>query len=144
LDLRFFKDGPEMLVGHTDMHMFRFFVYSSSWLMMQYKVSHIDFVWCHNPKLELVTKVKAWKGAYWECNPWITFTLLGVWKSVKEWAHTLPSGLAFWELESLQSPKSLESNFKSQKSLDWRVPYAIEKILRLRCLKWAYITHLNT
>jgi len=28
------KDGPKTLVGHTDMHLFRFFVDSSCWLMM--------------------------------------------------------------------------------------------------------------
>jgi hypothetical protein len=39
------KYGVEMLVGHTDMHLFRFFVDSSSWLVMQYKVSPIDHVW---------------------------------------------------------------------------------------------------
>jgi len=39
------KDSLETLVGHTDMHLFRFFVNSSSWLMMQYKVSPIDLVW---------------------------------------------------------------------------------------------------
>jgi hypothetical protein len=33
------KDGLKMLVGHTNMHMFRFFVDSSSWPMVQYKVS---------------------------------------------------------------------------------------------------------
>ncbi len=33
------KDGTKMLVGHIDMHLFRFFVDSSGWLMMQYKVS---------------------------------------------------------------------------------------------------------
>ncbi len=39
------KDGFEMLVRHTDMHLFRFFVNSSGWPMMQYKVSPTDLVW---------------------------------------------------------------------------------------------------
>jgi hypothetical protein len=39
------KDGPELLIGHTNMHLFRFFVDFSSWLVMQYKVSPIDLVW---------------------------------------------------------------------------------------------------
>jgi hypothetical protein len=34
-----------MLVGHVDMHLFRFLVDSSSWPMMQYKVSPTDPVW---------------------------------------------------------------------------------------------------
>jgi len=41
----YLKDGPQLLIGHTDMHMFRFFVDSSSWLAMQYKVSAINLVW---------------------------------------------------------------------------------------------------
>jgi len=39
------KDGLETLVGHINMHMFRFFVDCLSWPMMQYKVSPIDLVW---------------------------------------------------------------------------------------------------
>jgi hypothetical protein len=39
------KDGHERLVGHTNMHLFRFFVDSLGWPMMQYKLSPIDLVW---------------------------------------------------------------------------------------------------
>jgi hypothetical protein len=73
-----------MLVRHTDMHMFRFFVDLSGWLMMQYKVSPTDLVWCHDLSLGLMTKAKAWKGAGQECNLGVTFTLSGVRKSVRE------------------------------------------------------------
>jgi hypothetical protein len=45
------------------------------------------------------------------------------------------------------SPKwTLESsnrNFKGQNPSIWRVFYIIEKLLKLRCLKWACITHLD-
>jgi hypothetical protein len=34
--------------------------------------------------------------------------------------------------------------FKGQNSLDWRVIYIVEKILKPRCLKWAHMTHLGT
>jgi hypothetical protein len=33
------KDGPKILVGHTNMHLFCFFVDSIKWPIMQYKVS---------------------------------------------------------------------------------------------------------
>jgi hypothetical protein len=33
------KDGLETLVRHTNIHLFRFFIDSLGWLMMQYKVS---------------------------------------------------------------------------------------------------------
>ncbi len=39
------KDGLETLVGHIDMHMFRFFVDLLGWPVMQYKVSPTNLVW---------------------------------------------------------------------------------------------------
>jgi hypothetical protein len=39
------KDGPKLLVGRTDMHLNFFFIDLLGWLMMQYKVSPIDYVW---------------------------------------------------------------------------------------------------
>jgi hypothetical protein len=109
---------------------------------------------CHDPSLGLglTTKARAWKGVDWECNPRITFTLLGMWKSVRDWAHTLSSGLPFWEFESLStwkweslwSPKFSESNLKGQNSLDWKILYTIEFFLRLQCLKWIRMIHLST
>ncbi len=77
-------------------------------------------------------------------NLGVTFTLLGVGENVKEWAHALPSGLPFWELEFLWSPESLESNLKGQNSLDRRLIYAIENLLRHICLKWVCMIHLST
>jgi hypothetical protein len=50
----------------------------------------------------------------------------------------------FWELESWWTPEPLERNFRGQNPLDWEVIYIIKKILELRCLKWARMTHLNT
>jgi hypothetical protein len=44
----YLKNGPEISVGHIDMRLFQFFVDSSWWLVMQYKVSPIDSIW--NPK----------------------------------------------------------------------------------------------
>jgi hypothetical protein len=39
------KDGFETLVGHIDMHLFRFFVDSMGWLVMQYRVSPTNPIW---------------------------------------------------------------------------------------------------
>jgi len=44
----YLKNGPEISIGHIDMHLFHFFVDSSWWLVMQYKVFPIDSIW--NPK----------------------------------------------------------------------------------------------
>jgi hypothetical protein len=68
----------------------------------------------------------------------------GVRESVKEFTHTPPSGFPFWELESLWSLEFLESEFKGQNSLDWRLPDTIEKLLKCRYLKWASMIHLST
>jgi hypothetical protein len=87
---------------------------------------------------------RAWKGEGWECNPRVTFTLLGMQESVRKWAHMLPSGLPLWELESWRTPKFLDSNLRGQNSLDWKVSYTIRKILKPRCLKWVCMIHWNT
>jgi hypothetical protein len=51
-------------------------------------------IMCHDDLiLGLATKTRAWKGVGHECN-------LGVCKNVREWAHTLSSGLPLWKLES--------------------------------------------
>jgi hypothetical protein len=75
----------------------------------------------------------------WELH----FMLPGVQKSVREWTLTLPRELSLWELESQWTLKFLESNCRGQNSLDWSVPYIIEKILERRCLKCARMTHLD-
>jgi len=71
------------------------------------------------------------------------FMLLGVWESVREWTSTLPNELPLWELESQWTLKSLEGDCKRQNSLDWKVPYIIEKLLERKCLKWARMIHLD-
>ncbi len=86
----------------------------------------------------------AWKVDGRKYNLGITFTLSGVQESVKEWAHTLPSGLPFWELESQGTPKFLERNLKDQSSLDWEHHYTIGKLLRCKCLKCSCMIQLST
>jgi hypothetical protein len=71
---------------------------------------------CHNFSLGLTTKEKAWKGAGWKHNLGVTITLSKVWESVREWTHTLPSGLPLWVLESIHSLECLKNNFKGQNS----------------------------
>jgi hypothetical protein len=107
---------------------------------------------CHDPSLGLVTKTRAWKGVGWNCNPRVTFTLMGMQKNVRDWAHTLPSGSPFWEFESLStweweslwSPKFSKSDVRGQNPLDWIFFIPIENILKLKCVKWASMIHLNT
>jgi hypothetical protein len=48
----------------------------------------------------------------------------------------------FVELESRWTSTSSESNCRGQNPLDWKNIYVIEKILELRCLKWARMAHL--
>jgi hypothetical protein len=75
---------------------------------------------CCNPSLGLATKARAWKGAGWKCNSGVTFTLLRLWESVREWTHTLLSGFPLWELEFRCTFKFLKSNLKGQNSLYWK------------------------
>jgi hypothetical protein len=41
----YLNNGPNILVDHTKMHLFRFFVDRVRWPVMQYKVSLIDALW---------------------------------------------------------------------------------------------------
>jgi hypothetical protein len=90
---------------------------------------------CHYLSLGLVIKVRAWKDAGQKCDLGITFTLSKVWRSAREWTHTLPNELPLWELDSWWTPEFLESYLIGQKTLDWSVPYTIVKHLICRCLK---------
>jgi hypothetical protein len=54
------NDGSETLVGHTEMHLFNFFVDLLGWLVMQYKVSPINLVW---------SPIDALPIRLWEANP---------------------------------------------------------------------------
>jgi hypothetical protein len=67
----------------------------------------------------------------------------GMQKSVREWTLTLPSELPFWELKSQWTPKSAEGDCEGQNPLVWRFFYTIGKLLKLKCLKWARMTHLD-
>jgi len=72
----------------------------------------------HDLNIGLATKAKAWKSAGQKFNPKVTFIFLGVQGNVREWAHTLPNGLPFWELESQWILESSKNNLKGQNSLD--------------------------
>jgi len=54
------KDGPKMLVGHTNIHLFIFFVDSSSWLVMQYKVFPTNPIW---------SPINGFQIKLWRSNP---------------------------------------------------------------------------
>jgi hypothetical protein len=99
---------------------------------------------CHNLNLGLATKARACKGVSQEGSPWVTFHALG---SVGEcegmnshtpkWAPTLRVGVP---MES----QIFRDRLQMSNPLDWRILYIIENLLDCRCLKWAYMTHLDT
>jgi hypothetical protein len=47
------------------------------------------------------------------------------------------------DLESSETPKSLEFNSKGQNTLPWGVLGVIGKVLKCRCPKWPRIGHLD-
>jgi len=49
----------------------------------------------------------------------------------------------FGKLDSQWTLEFLESDCKGQNPMDWVVFYTIEMVLELRCLKWAWMTHLD-
>jgi hypothetical protein len=80
------------------------------------------------------------KREIWESH----FMLPRMQKNVIEWTLTFPSEFTFWELESKWTPEFSKSDFRGQNPLDWGFPYIIGKLIELRCLKWARMTHLDT
>jgi len=89
-----------------------------------------------NPSLGLVTKVRACKVASQEGSPRVK-------DSVREWTLTLPKELPLWKVETRWILECSKSNCKGQNSMAWKVFYTIENLLKLRCLKWAQMTHLD-
>jgi hypothetical protein len=100
--------------------------------------------WCYNPSFGLATKARACKGVGKKWSPGITFHAPGSVGECEGMNPTLPSELPLWELESRWTLESSKGNYKGQNSLNWKVHYIIEKLLELRCLKWARMTHLST
>jgi hypothetical protein len=47
-------------------------------------------------------------------------------------------------MESQGTPETSENDFKGQNSIACDVLYIIRRILKLRCLKWARIAHLES
>jgi hypothetical protein len=78
-------------------------------IWIQNQVPIFIYVWnwnwytCHDLNLGFVTKARARKGTNWEWNLGVTYTLLGLWENVKEWAHTLQVDFHFgsWSLNGL-------------------------------------------
>jgi len=67
----------------------------------------------------------------------------GVKESVREWTLTFPREFPPYELESRWTLECLKSDCRGQNSMDWRIFYTNEKILKLICRKWVHITHLD-
>ncbi len=97
----------------------------------------------HNLSFGLVTKAKAYKGAGQKRSPGVACHVPGSVYNVREWTFTLPREFPLWELESLWTPESSESNFRGQNPLDWNVFYITKNLLELKCLKWVHTTHLD-
>jgi hypothetical protein len=62
---------------------------------------------------------------------------------MREWTLTLPKQLPLWEMESRWSPKTSEIDLRGQISMACGALYINGKLLKLRCLKWARIAHLD-
>jgi len=90
--------------------------------------------WPRQGLAKVQAKSEAWKSH---------FMLLGVWESVREWTSTLPDEFPLWELDSRWILESSKTNCKGQNQLDWNVPYIIGKLLKIKWLKWAHMTHLG-
>jgi hypothetical protein len=102
-----------------------------------------DYFKCCNLNLGLVTKARGCKVAGQEKNPRVTSHAPGSAKECEGMNLHTPKWTPCWELESQWTPKSSKCNCKGQNPLPWKILYIIGNILKLRCLKWAHIAHLD-
>jgi hypothetical protein len=101
---------------------------------------------CRNLSLGFVTKARVCKVMNQKWSLGVTFHAprrLGIWESVKIEPPHYQMDSQLWELEFQWTPKSSGSDCRGQNPLDWGALYIIEKLLELRCLKWACMTHLD-
>jgi hypothetical protein len=99
------------------------------------------FIRCRNPSIGLMTKGRACKVAGQEGGPGVTSHAPRSAKSVREWTLTLPNELPLWELESQMESRIFRAQLQGQSVQ--RVFYIIRNLLKLKCLKWACMTHLD-
>ncbi len=104
---------------------------------------NVENVSCRNRSLGLTTKARNCKVAGQEKEPGVTSHALGSAKSVRGWTLTLPSELHVGSWSSKWIPKYLKHDCKGQNMSSQSFFYIIEKLLKLKCLKWARITHLD-
>jgi hypothetical protein len=76
-----------------------------------------------------------------KAHPWekALFVATPLWDKCEGEARTPESG----KLESHETLKNLELNFRGQISLHSSVLYVIEKVLKCRCTKWPRMSHLD-
>jgi hypothetical protein len=101
------------------------------------------YVKCCNPSFGFVTKTKAYKVTGQKRKPGNESKCAGMNPHIPKRASTLKLGLPPWELESRWTHKCAESNCRGQNPMDWKVLYTIGKMLKLKCLKWARMIHLD-
>ncbi len=62
-----------------------------------------------------------------------------LWRKCEVVTHTPENGT--WE--SPETPKNSECNFRGQNTLHWCVLYIVGKVLKCRCPKWPFMSHLD-
>jgi hypothetical protein len=61
------------------------------------------------------------------------------WGNCEDESHTPKSG----NLESSETPKNSELDYKGQNTFYWSVLYMVRKVLKCRCPKWPCMSHLD-
>jgi hypothetical protein len=62
-----------------------------------------------------------------------------LWVKCEDETHTPKSG----NLESSETPKDSELDYRGQNTLHWDFLYTIGKVLKCRCPKWPRMSHLD-
>jgi hypothetical protein len=98
---------------------------------------------CRNPSFGLATKAKGLQGCGPKGSPGVTSETPGSAGECEGLGLHTPKQLPLWEMESRWTPETSETDLRGQISMACGALYINGKLLKLRCLKWACIAHLD-
>ncbi len=98
---------------------------------------------CRNPSFGLATKAKGLQGCEPRGSPGVTSETPGSVGECEGVSLHTPKATPSWERESRWTPETSESDLRGQISMAGCALYINGKLLKLICLKWARIAHLD-
>jgi hypothetical protein len=110
--------------------------------LSQNRVTTCDM--CHNFSLGLATNARVCKDAGRKWSLRVTFHVHGSVGKCEGMNPNTPKWVPTLGIRVMMNSRIIKWRLQGSKSLDWKIPYTIGKLLKWRCLKWVCMTHLGT